>query len=137
MLVSSKMKETVPLLKEYFTYLKVLSTSRAGTHAPIHGPMTLLNANIVSGIRCKQCQILYIGGTGKTLQARLKQHTSNIKKGNQECLLYTHNQQQTLDILHVFGLESNFNRPSTKRKYMESKWIRQLKTSYPHGRSLK
>ena len=41
------MKETVPLLKEDFTYLKALSNPRAGTHAPIHGPMTFLNANMV------------------------------------------------------------------------------------------
>ena len=137
MLVHSKMREKVSPLQEYFTYLKFISNPRAGTSSPIDGPMTLLTANIVYGIRCRKCQVLYIGETGKALETRLKQHIYHIKKGNQTCLLYTHYIQHTLENLQIFGVESNFNWSSTKRKYTENKWIRQLKTIEPQGLNMK
>jgi len=78
-----------------------------GQGAPIWRSFTLLSTNLVYAITCKHCKHIYVGETGATLKQRLYQHLYQIKKINNNKLLYTHFIQHTISNLLISGLESN------------------------------
>ena len=47
------------------------------------------STNVIYGIRCVQCGLVYVGETGRSLRSRMNGHRSAIKKGGQS-LLHRH-----------------------------------------------
>lgn len=104
---------------EYFTYLKFLANPFSGKSAPICQNIGPKTRNVVYGVRCLQCQVLYIGETKNSLEERIKQHRYKIRKLSKDGLLYIHFQTHTLDNLQTFGLESKRDWTTFQRKRAE------------------
>ena len=47
------------------------------------------STNVIYGIHCVQCGLVYVGETGRSLRSRMNGHRSAIKKGGQS-LLHRH-----------------------------------------------
>ncbi|KAK1875108.1 Homeobox protein TGIF2LY [Dissostichus eleginoides] len=135
-LVHTALNKTVAIpsnLDSYFTHLKFLAGTVPGQGAPIWQSFTLLSTNLVYAITCKHCKKIYVGETGATLRQRLYQHLYQIKKNNNNKLLYTHFIQHTISNLLISGLESNPSWSFGQRRATERRWIWRLSSKSPTG----
>ncbi|KAK2819975.1 hypothetical protein Q7C36_021621 [Tachysurus vachellii] len=120
-----------PIWTTHFRQPKVLWTGPRG-HV-ILSRVSLLTRNVVYLITCTHCNRRYVGETGNTLQARLKQHIRNVNLQNCNTPLVLHFASVNLVHLIIFGLEANLLWSSGERKRREAMWIRELATVYPEG----
>ena len=84
-------------------------------------------------IKCKICEILYVGQTKNTLAQRLKQHLYIIGRRHKSTHLYLHFQAHGVENLQIAGLESVGTWSTAQRLTAESRWIKKLGTTLPNG----
>ena len=95
------------------------------------------SSNIIYGMHCIHCDLVYVGETGRSLRSRLNDHRSAIKKEGQS-LLHRHF-HQSVDSLRVQILEKLYHSsgsPSLStplRRELELCWIKELGTAKPYG----
>ena len=66
------------------------------------------STNVIYGIHCVHCGLVYVGETGRSLRSRMKGHRSAIKKGGQSLLhRHFHQPHHSVDDMRVQILESN------------------------------
>ena len=98
------------------------------------------SSNIIYGIHCIHCGLVYVGETGRSLRSRMNGHRSAIKKGGQSLLnRHFHQPNHSVDDMRVQILEKiyhssgspSFNTPL--RRERELFWIKELGTAKPYG----
>ena len=98
------------------------------------------SSNIIYGIHCIHCGLVYVGETERSLRSRMNGHRSAIKKGGQS-LLHKHFRQpnHSVDDMRVQIFEKIYHRsgsPSLStplRRERELFWIKELGTAKPYG----
>ncbi|XP_057680612.1 uncharacterized protein LOC130908814 isoform X3 [Corythoichthys intestinalis] len=116
-----------------FKPLPILTNIFSKLSRPILQDISLDTINVIYGLRCRHCQRIYIGETGRMLKARLKQHIYEITKGKATEYLYVHFREQGIENLQAFGLQSNITWSQLQRRRNERIWIKSLKTLRPYG----
>lgn len=94
---------------------------------------TCTSTNIIYGIICLKCGILYIGETGRQLKERIREHLRDVKKNtmNKEVAIHFNQSGHSIQDLGVFGIQYFLNQ--NKRRLEESKLIKKLGTLSPLG----
>ncbi|CAG5994272.1 unnamed protein product [Menidia menidia] len=99
---------------------------------PIHGNIDTTNCIYI--ILCNNCNLKYVGETGRTIRARFYTHKQNIiHKKNTHRHLVKHILSHGWEAIKVSILQSNPHWTIKQRKFNERLWITKLKTTYPHG----
>ena len=98
------------------------------------------SSNIIYGIHCIHCGLVYVGETGRSLRSRMNGHRSAIKNGGQSLLRrHFHQPNHSVDDMRVQILEKIYHSsgiPSLStplRRERELFWIKELGTAKPYG----
>ena len=102
--------------------------------------LTCKSSNVVYGIECSLCGLVYVGETKGSLNKRISAHRFQINNGGNQ-LLYKHFNSPDHSILSmkVRILEKIYhhtNNPTLStpfRRQREDHWIRNLGTAFPYG----
>ena len=102
--------------------------------------LTCKSSNVVYGIECNLCGLIYVGETKGSLNKRMSGHRFEINNGGHQ-LLYKHFNSPDHSILSmkVRIIEKNYhhtNSPTLStpfRRQREEYWIRKLGTAFPYG----
>ena len=98
------------------------------------------SSNIIYGIECNLCGLIYVGETMDALNKRINGHRYEINHGGKQ-LLYQHFNQKDHSILsmRVRIIEKIYHHTNNKklstplRRNKEESWIRKLGTATPYG----
>ena len=95
---------------------------------------TCQSRNLVYAVRCKKCDVLYVGQTGETLQKRMSKHRYDCKKRPSNCELAQHfHQNHDLENdMEIHILQTGL-KTEAEREFHEDRWICRLQTLQPHG----
>ena len=116
-----------------------LTTKNYNTHS--HEDLNCTASNIVYGIECTLCGLIYVGETRQRLNFRMNDHRSNVNDPNNNKFLYKHFNQPDHSIvsMKVRIIEKIYhptNDPILSTPYRlqrEDFWIRELGTAIPYG----
>ncbi|XP_041797348.1 uncharacterized protein LOC121609712 [Chelmon rostratus] len=116
-----------------FKHTKFLYNPHSGRGTSVNGYFSIKEKNVVYCLQCTQCNLLYIGETVNTIQARLKQHLYNIREGRLQTPLVNHFRSHSTQGMTVMGLEACATWTGGQRRWRERCWIDRLKTRIPQG----
>ena len=89
--------------------------------------------NVIYVVRCKKCDLLYVGHTGNDLGNRFGKHRYDIKKRPDNNELAEHFQTgHALEDMAISILQSGIT-SDEERELLEEKWICRLQALQPHG----
>ena len=98
------------------------------------------SANVIYGIHCVQCGLVYVGETGRSLRSRMNGHRSAIKKRGQRLLhRHFHQRDHSVDDMRVQNLEKVYHsseNPTLLTLFCRTRelfWIKELCTPKPYG----
>ena len=98
------------------------------------------STNVIYGIHCVHCGLVYVGETGRSLRSRMNGHRSAIKKGGQSLLhRHFHQPDHSVDDMSVQILEKVYHGSenptllTSLRRTRELFWIKELGTAKPYG----
>ena len=98
------------------------------------------SSNIIYGIHCIHCGLVYVGETGRSLRSRMNGHRSAIKKAGQSLLhRHFHQPNHSVDDMRVQILEKVYHSSGSRslstplRRERELFWIKELGTAKPYG----
>ena len=98
------------------------------------------STNVIYGIHCVHCGLVYVGETGRSLRSRMNGHRSAIKKGGQSLLhRHFHQPDHSVDDMRVQILEKVYHSSENPtlltllRRTRELFWIKELGTAKPYG----
>ena len=98
------------------------------------------STNVIYGIHCVHCGLVYVGETGRSLRSRMNGHRSAIKKGGQSLLhRHFHQPDHSVDDMRAQILEKvchsseNPTLLTSFRRTTELFWIKELGTAKPYG----
>ena len=98
------------------------------------------STNVIYGIHCVHCGLVYVGETGRSLRSRMNGHRSAIKKGGQSLLhRHFHQPDHSVDDMRVQILEKVYHSSenptllTSLRRTRELFWIKELGTAKPYG----
>lgn len=136
-LVSSKLPEINTVHTQNPTFYKQATTVRNTTTKTtyiIKQKITFNTKNCIYVIKCKHCDIKYVGETGNTIKCRLAQHIYNIRNHREtDTHLVAHFLHHGLEALEIWGLQTNNNWTPEERRRLEKHWILKLNTLFPRG----
>ena len=96
--------------------------------------------NVIYGIHCVHCGLVYVGETGRSLRSGMNGHRSAIKKGGQSLLhRHFHQPDHSVDDMRVQILEKVYHSSenptllTSVRGTRELFWIKELGTAKPYG----
>ena len=98
------------------------------------------STNVIYGIHCVYCGLVYVGETGRSLRSRMNGHRSTIKKGGQSLLhRHFHQPDHSVDDMRVPILEKVYHSSenptllTSLRRTKELFWIKELGTAKLYG----
>ena len=99
------------------------------------------STNVIYGLKCTQCNKIYVGQTKRPFKKRLMEHFSDINKKDPTKPLGSHFSRPhhgSTDVLEIYVLKFIKSAPDSQsgqkeRDCHETQWIHRLKTSLPHG----
>ena len=103
-------------------------------------PLDCTSRNLIYGIECSLCGLIYVGETGNNIRSRMNGHRSGVNH-SLDLELYKHFNQDDHSILsmRVRILEKIYHHTNSSalsspfRRQRELHWIRQLGTAMPYG----
>ena len=101
--------------------------------------LSYFSANVIYGIHCVHCGLVYVGETGRSLRSRMNGHRSAIKKGGQSLLhRHFHQPAHSVDDMRVQILENVYSsdKPALStslHRIRELQWIKELGTAKPYA----
>ena len=107
-----------------------LTNTKSGKHLNITAGGNCRTSDLVYAARCKKCDLIYIGETGKELRTRFCDHRydSKSRPENNELAEHIYNNKHNFETdIEVFILKQGFKSPD-ERKYYEDKFICSLET---------
>ena len=98
------------------------------------------STNVIYGIHCVHCGLVYVGETGRSLRSRINSQRSAIKKGGQSLLhRHVHQPDHSVDDMRVKILEKVYyssENPTLLNSLHRKRdlfWIKELITAKPYG----
>ena len=98
------------------------------------------STNVIYGIHCVHCGLVYVGETGRSLRSRMNGHRSAIEKRGQSLLhRHFHQPDHSVDDMRVQILEKVYHSSenptllTSLRRTRELFWIKELGTAKPYG----
>lgn len=122
-----------PEENNHFNWNTYIGNRYSGRGVPIRNQIAFGTPNTVYAIRCARCQKLYIGETKHAMQTRLTQHKYQVRRGNEDTVLYRHFIAHGVLNMRIEGLESQKDWSRAVRQKAERTWIHLLKTIDPLG----
>ena len=110
----------------------ILTNTKSGKHVKITAAGNCRTSDVVYAARCKVCDLIYVGETGKELRTRFCDHRydSKSRPDNNELAEHIYNNKLNFERdIEVFILKNGF-KSSEERKYFEDKFICWLGTWY-------
>jgi len=109
-------------------------------HTRSHQNVSCQTANVIYGLECSLCGLIYVGQTGQKLSKRISNHRSNINR-HVRTPVYEHfnNHNHSIVCMKVRIIEKIYhytNSSKLSRKYREDRelfWIKELGTTLPYG----
>ena len=103
--------------------------------------LSCCSTNVIYGIHCVHCGLVYAGETGRSLRLRMNGHRSAIKREDKAYLLHRHFHQpdHSVDDMRVQILEKiyhtlgNTTLLTSIRRTRELFWNKELSTAKPYG----
>ena len=134
----SKNCKTCKILITDTQFTSNLTSKKYNTHS--HDDLNCKSSNVVYGIECNLCGLIYVGETKGRLNTRMNGHRFEINNGGNQ-LLYQHFNQPDHSVLSmkVRLLEKIYhptNNPTLSTPYRlqrEDYWIKELCTASPYG----
>jgi len=111
-------------------------SSTYGKRFSINDDLSCCSTNIVYLITCRNCNIQYVGETGRSLASRLTDHRSNIKVGKRTPIaIHFNGPSHTVEDLAAIAIEqiADTGKPITTRRQREAFWQVKLGTMHPRG----
>ena len=145
-LVSSKLNSkmlkpiTEPCGKPCLT-CKIMNTSTVATDErskisyKIRGNFNCQSLNTIYRLTCKPCQLYYIGESSTTLNTRMRNHESTIRRKTASTPVAIHFESHDLPEYHIEALDMEPDK--NKRLRLEEAWMHLLNTINPNGLNLK
>ena len=113
----------------------ILKNHKAGTQVELKPGATCKTEGIIYAVRCKKCDLLYIGHSGDHMSKRFSGHKHDIKKRpnqnelSQHCHQHSHDPVQDLEISIIdHGIKG-----LQERERLEDFHICKLQTMAPYG----
>ena len=98
------------------------------------------STNVIYGIHCVHCGLVYVGETGRSLRSRMNGQRSAIKKGGQSLLQrHFHQPDHSVNDMRVRILEKIYHSSENPTlltsidRTRELFWINELGTAKPYG----
>ena len=98
------------------------------------------STNVIYGIHCVHCGLVYVGETGRSLRSRINRHRASVQNKGQSLLhRHFHQPNHSVDDMRVQILEKiNCSPDQAKlstlfRRDRELFWIKELGTAKPYG----
>ena len=109
-------------------------------HTRSHQNVSCQTSNVIYGLECSLCGLIYVGQTGQKLSKRVANHRSNINR-QVRTPIYEHfnSHNHSIVCMKVRIIEKIYhytNSPILSRKYREDRelfWIKELGTTLPYG----
>ena len=121
--------------------------STKGHNVPLKSSLTCHSKSLIYVIKCKNCNLMYVGETSRTLRQRLTEHKSNIKNLKDVPISNHFNNVckdiNYLSIIPVETVEKIADSESLEFEDIielllkEQNWIKKLKTDFPTGMNLR
>jgi len=130
--------KTCPLLITDATFRSSFTNKEHTTHS--YEDLNCKSSNLVYGIECNLCGLIYIGETKGQLSKRINGHRFNINNGGKQ-VLYQHFNREDHSILSmrvriiekIYHHTNSPNLSTPHRRQREEYWIRNLSTALPYG----
>ena len=90
--------------------------------------------NLIYAVRCKKCNVLYVGHTGERLKDRMSKHRYDCRKrpDNTELSFHFHPNHDPEKDMEIFILQTGL-KTVEEREFYEDRWICRLQTLQPTG----
>jgi hypothetical protein len=104
-------------------------------------PLDCSTKNVIYGIECTLCRLLYVGETHQTLRSRMNQHRYDARDPKYR-ILYNHFNQPghdrclTMKVRIIEKIYHHTNSPILSTPYRTDRelfWIKELGTAMPYG----
>ena len=91
--------------------------------------------NLIYAVKCKKCDMLYVGQTGEPLQTRMSKHRYDCRKRPGNCALAQHfyNGHDPDKDMAIYILQTGLTSSESEREFHEDRWICRLQTMEPTG----
>ena len=131
-----KQNQLVPCRVEKTANLQVL-VLRNRNHEPESQKNDSKNQeyrNLIYAVRCKKCNVLYVGHTGERLKDRMSKHRYDCRKrpDNTELSFHFHPNHDPEKDMEIFILQTGL-KTVEEREFYEDRWICRLQTLQPTG----
>ena len=89
---------------------------------------------LIYAVRCKKCDMLYVGQTGEPLQTRMSKHRYDCRKRPGNCALaqHFHKDHDPEKHMDIYILQTGLV-TEAEREFHEDRWICRLQTMEPSG----
>ena len=134
----SKNCKTCPILITQPTFTSSLTNKNYITRS--YEDLNCKTSNVIYGIECNLCGLIYIGETKGQISKRINGHRFNINNNGKQ-ILYQHFNQEDHSIISmrvriiekIYHPTNSPNLSTPYRRKREEFWIRELGTAMPYG----
>ena len=119
----------------YITEGKTFKSTHNNSQYMVRGDINCKSSNLIYLITCNQCELQYVGETGRTLGDRINDHLSRIRTLKPTPVgKHFNSPNHSLRDLRIMGIELfTINYSSDSRKVKENIWQTLLETTWPNG----
>ena len=116
----------------------VLRNNKAGTEVRLKPGASCHTEGIIYAIRCKRCDLIYVGHSGDHMNKRFSGHKHDIKKRpiQSELATHCHGTHDPVKDLELFIIDHGI-KDLRARERLEDYYICKLQTMAPHGMNTK
>ena len=104
------------------------------------GHASCKSSNVISLVECKRCGHWYLGETGQPLHHRINGHRSDIthrRTGKSPVAAHFNNAAHSVRDMAVMVIDQLHSLDPTLWKMRESRWIGDLRITFPQGMNLR
>ena len=127
---------TCPILRT----TDMFTSHMTGERYRMKGSASCKSSNVIYLIQCRRCGHQYVGETGQPLHSRINGHRSDIahrRTDESPVAAHFNSTAHSVEDMTVMVIDQLYHQDSTLRKLRESRWIRDLRTSFPQGMNLR
>ena len=118
----------------------VFTSRTTGRQFKVKVSASCKSSNVIYLIQCKRCGHQYVGETGQPVHLRINGHRFDImhrRTDESPVAAHFNSEAHSMEDMTVMVIDQIHSRDPTLRKIKESRWIRDLGTSYPFGMNLR
>ena len=115
---------------------ELVTNNKTGSQINTKPGATCQTKGVVYAVKCKKCDLIYVGHTGDSMNIRFSKHKYDIKNRPKQTELTTHcEKDHNIEDLEIFILDHGLHELN-HRKQIEDKFICRLQTLQPTGMNI-